>query len=190
MKLGYGRVSTSEQSLDPQDDALRADGCERIFSDVVSGAKAERPGLRALLEHARTGDVIVVVKLDRLGRSLKDLIETVTELERRGIGLKALSQGIDTTTPGGRLVFHIFGAIAEFERTLIVERTHAGLAAARARGRKGGRPKVLTSERVKTLFSLSTDKSLSVGEICKTLGIGRDTYYRYLRAYQHGKTDR
>jgi len=184
MKFGYSRISTSDQSLNPQDDQLRKEGCERIFSDIASGAQEERSALKDLLSHARKGDVVVVVKLDRLGRSLKHLIEIVGELEKEGIGLKSLSEGIDTTTSGGKLVFHIFGAIAEFERALIIERTQAGLTAARARGRKGGRPKALSSAKVKTLLSLAGDRTLPVGEICRTLNIGRDTYYRYLREHR------
>lgn len=183
MKFGYARISTTDQTLDPQTDQLNKEGCEKIFSDIASGAKQERKALTDLLSYARKGDVVVVVKLDRLGRSLKHLIEIVGDLETRGIGLKSLSEGIDTTTSGGRLVFHIFGAIAEFERSLIIERTQAGLSAARARGRNGGRPKVLSPEKIKTLLSLANDRTLSVREICHTLGIGRDTYYRYLREY-------
>src|SRR4028118_639932 len=141
MRLGYARVSTTDQTLDPQLDLLRGDGCEKFFTDVVTGMSEERVGLSALLREARKGDVIVVMKLDRLGRSLKHLIDVMGELEKRGIGLKSLSEGIDTTTSGGRLVFHIFGAIAEFERALIIERTQAGLQAAQARGRRGGRPR-------------------------------------------------
>ena len=143
MLVGYARVSTHEQNLSLQVDALTQAGCEKIFEDKISGIKAERPGLNAALEFVRKGDTLVVWRLDRLGRSLKHLIETVADLEGRGIGLRSLQEAIDTTTAGGRLVFQIFGALAEFERNLIRERTLAGLQAARARGRKGGRPKAL-----------------------------------------------
>ena len=181
MRLGYARVSTTDQTLDPQLDLLRGDGCEKFFTDVVTGMSEERVGLSALLREARKGDVIVVMKLDRLGRSLKHLIDVMGELEKRGVGLKSVSEGIDTTTSGGKLVFHIFGAIAEFERTLIIERTQAGLQAARARGRRGGRPRKLSEAKVKTLLTMSKDTSLSVSDICNALSIGKDTYYRYLR---------
>jgi DNA invertase Pin-like site-specific DNA recombinase len=141
MLIGYARVSTLEQRLELQQDVLRAAGCEQVFSDTASGAKTARPGLAAALEAGRAGDVLVVWKLDRLGRSLAHLVETVQALAARGIGLRCLQEQLDTTTSGGRLIFHIFASLAEFERDLIQERTHAGLTAARARGRKGGRPK-------------------------------------------------
>lgn len=143
MLIGYGRVSTSDQTLDLQKDALQKAGCGRIFTDTASGAKAERTGLDEALSHLRTGDILVVWRLDRLGRSLKHLIETITALDNRKIGFKSITEAIDTTTSGGKLIFHIFGALAEFERDIIKERTRAGLTAARARGRKGGRPKKL-----------------------------------------------
>jgi DNA invertase Pin-like site-specific DNA recombinase len=181
MRLGYARVSTTDQTLEPQLDLLRGDGCEKFFTDVVTGISEERVGLSALLREARKGDVIVVMKLDRLGRSLKHLIDVMGDLEKRGVGLKSVSEGIDTTTSGGRLVFHIFGAIAEFERALIIERTQAGLQAARARGRRGGRPRKLGDAKVKTLLTMSKDESLSVSDICRMLSIGKDTYYRYMR---------
>ena len=181
MLVGYGRVSTSDQSLDPQLDALRDVGCEKFHTDVVSGAAAERAGLSEALAYIREGDVLVVVKLDRLGRSLKHLMEVIEGLSERGIGFRSLTEGLDTTTSGGKLVFHIFGAIAEFERDLIRERTQAGLKAARARGRVGGRPRKIGPEKERQLKTLSLDHDLSVGEICKTLDISRDTYYRYLR---------
>src|SRR5919201_955449 len=143
MNIGYARVSTQDQTLDLQKDALTKAGCERLFSDTASGASTERKGLEQALGQLREGDTLVVWRLDRLGRSLPHLIETVTALEQRGIGFRSLTESIDTTTSGGKLIFHIFGALAEFERNLIRERTLAGLAAARARGRSGGRPKVL-----------------------------------------------
>src|SRR6266542_4872487 len=144
MDVGYARVSTLEQNLDLQKDALTKAGCERIFTDRISGAKSERPGLTDALSFVRKGDVLVVWKLDRLGRSLQQLIETVTGLATRGIEFRSLTEQIDTTTPGGKLIFHIFGSLAEFERDLIRQRTMAGLAAARARGRAGGRPTTMT----------------------------------------------
>src|SRR5437764_1930616 len=140
MHIGYARISTGEQTLALQEDALKAAGCERLLTDTASGAKTERPGLAKALEQLRSGDSLVVWRLDRLGRSLRHLIDTLLELDSRGVGFKSLTESIDTTTPGGKLIFHVFGALAEFERDLIRERTNAGLAAARARGRKGGRP--------------------------------------------------
>lgn len=184
MTVGYARVSTIDQTLDLQKDALSRAGCEKIFTDTMSGAKAERPGLVQALTFMRTGDVLVVWKLDRLGRSLKNLIDVVTELDELGIGFRSLTESIDTTTSGGKLIFHIFGALAEFERTLIQERTKAGLAAARARGRKGGRPRVaaLADEKKLALArSLYNDKSNAVKDICTTLRISRATLYRYLK---------
>src|SRR5204863_7105627 len=144
MLVGYARVSTNEQILDLQKDALEKIGCTKIYSDVVSGAKEERKGLQEAMEYVREGDTLVVWRLDRLGRSLKHLIETITRLNNRKIGFKSITENIDTTTSGGKLVFHIFGALAEFERDIIRERTKAGLEAARARGRKGGRPNAKT----------------------------------------------
>src|SRR5512132_1089388 len=138
MFIGYARVSTSDQTLDLQKDALQKAGCGRIFTDTASGAKAERQGLDEALSYVRPGDTLVVWRLDRLGRSLPHLIETITALDNRKIGFKSITEAIDTTTSGGKLVFHIFGALAEFERDIIKERTQAGLNAARARGRKGG----------------------------------------------------
>jgi DNA invertase Pin-like site-specific DNA recombinase len=181
MKIGYARVSTIEQTLDLQLDALKAADCKQTFTDTISGAKAARPGLTDALSHLREGDVLVVWRLDRLGRSLKHLIETVTALHDRGIGFKSLTENIDTTTPTGKLVFHFFGALAEFERDLIRERTQAGLAAARARGRQGGRPRGLDRAKIDMLKKLYADKSNSIEDICKTLRISRATLYRYLQ---------
>lgn len=180
MLIGYARVSTVEQNLDLQQDALKNVGCERIFVDTISGAKSVRPGLDECLAFVRPGDTLVVWKLDRLGRSLKHLIEEVQRLDERGIGFKSVQEHIDTTTPGGKLVFHVFGALAEFERDLIRERTNAGLAAARARGRKGGRKALLDAKKQEIARSLHTNPGLSVGEICKTLGVSRTTFYRAL----------
>jgi DNA invertase Pin-like site-specific DNA recombinase len=156
MLIGYARVSTQDQTLNLQKDALAQAGCTRIFTDTASGAKTERKGLDEALNYVRTGDTLVVWRLDRLGRSLKDLIATMTELSERGIGFKSLTEQIDTTTSGGKLIFHIFGALAEFERNLIRERTQAGLSAARARGRKGGRPKALRERRLSMAQALLT----------------------------------
>ena len=180
MKVGYARVSTHEQNLALQKDALEQAGCGKIFDDQVSGAKAERSGLREAKAYVREGDTLVVWRLDRLGRSLKHLIETVTALEERGVGFQSLQESIDTTTSGGRLVFHIFGALAEFERNLIRERTRAGLAAARARGRKGGRPRALDEKKTQLLYQLYDERKRTVEEICDILGISRSTLYAYL----------
>src|SRR5574343_840870 len=146
--IGYARVSTAEQDTALQTDALRNAGCERVFEDTASGAKADRPGLADALAYLRDGDVLVVWRLDRLGRSLPHLIETVGKLEARGVGFRSLTENIDTTTPGGRLIFHVFGALGQFERDLIRERTKAGLTAAAARGRKGGRKPVVTADKL------------------------------------------
>lgn len=179
MLIGYARVSTQDQTLNSQEDQLRAAGCEKIFRDVASGARAERPGLTEMLAHARRGDVIVVARLDRLGRSLAHLVETVGTLEKTKRGFRSLSESIDTTTPGGKLVFHLFAALAEFERALIQERTHAGLSAARARGRFGGRPKGPHDiQRARMAASLLGDPKNSVAEVCRVLGVSRATAYR------------
>jgi DNA invertase Pin-like site-specific DNA recombinase len=182
MLIGYARVSTDDQNLDMQRDALEKAGCEQIYTDRVSGTKDNRPGLTVALSHLRSGDTLVVWRLDRLGRSLRHLIDTVTGLQERGIGFKSITESIDTTTSGGKLVFHIFGALAEFEREIIRERTQAGLVAARARGRNGGRPKKLTNKQIEMLQHLAADKKHTVSEICRTLGIGRTAFYRYLEA--------
>src|SRR5215211_4966994 len=180
MLIGYARVSTSDQNPELQRDALKIAGCEKIFTDRVSGTKAERKGLTEALSHLREGDTLVVWRLDRLGRSLRHLIDTITALDERGVGFKSLTENIDTTTSEGKLVFHIFGALAEFEREIIRERTQAGLQSARSRGKIGGRPKALTPKEVQILRNMAADKSLTVSDICKTLGIGRTTFYRYL----------
>ncbi len=181
MIVGYARISTVEQILDLQKDALAVAKCERIFEDTISGAKSARPGLDDALRFMRSGDVLTVWRLDRLGRSLKMLIETMNALQVRGIELRSLTEQIDTTTPGGKLIFHIFGSLAEFERDLIRERTQAGLAAARARGKQGGRPKKLgTPGKVAMARSLYADHSLSIPDICATLGISKSTLYRQL----------
>src|SRR3954470_17476879 len=188
MQIGYARVSTNEQNLDLQRDALKTAGCEQIYTDQVSGTTAQRPGLEQALSHLRTGDTLVVWRLNRLGRSLKHLIETVNDLQEKGIGFKSITESLDTTTSGGKLVFHIFGALAEFEREIIRERTQAGLQSARARGRTGGRPKALTDKQVDMLNQLAANKNRSVDEICRTLGISRMTYYRYVKGDQNNET--
>jgi DNA invertase Pin-like site-specific DNA recombinase len=181
MLIGYARVSTPDQNLNLQTDALHAAGCERLFTDTASGAKADRPGLRQALQECRSGDTLVVWKLDRLGRSLPHLVETVRDLMARGVGFKSLQENIDTTTSGGKLIFHLFASLAEFERDLIRERTNAGLSAARARGRKGGRPKGVDEKKRKAALALRDDPRRSVKEICDILGISRNTYYKYIR---------
>jgi DNA invertase Pin-like site-specific DNA recombinase len=182
MLIGYARVSTDDQNLDLQRDALRQAGCKKICEDRISGAKAARPGLTLALEIARAGDVLVVWRLDRLGRSLHDLIVLAKTLEEAGIGLMSLQENIDTTTSGGRLVFHLFGALAEFERNLIRERTRAGLSAARARGRQGGRPKMLDAEKRQLTLRLYHERKHSIAEICRLMGISKSTLYNYLAA--------
>jgi DNA invertase Pin-like site-specific DNA recombinase len=181
MLIGYARVSTSEQTLNLQNDALEKIGCSKIFTDTASGAKAERTGLNEALEYVREGDTLVVWRLDRLGRSLKHLIETITGLNNRKVGFKSITESINTTTSGGKLIFHIFGALAEFERDIIRERTRAGLLAARARGRKGGRPKLLTGKKLGMAQELYNNRNNSIREICKTLNISRATLYRYIQ---------
>jgi len=181
MFVGYARVSTVEQNISLQLDALSQAGCEKIFQDKISGAKMVRPGLQAALEYVQPGDTLMVWRLDRLGRSLRHLIETVSHLEERGIDLRSLHEALDTKTAGGRLIFQIFGALAEFERNLIRERTLAGLKAVRARGRIGGRPKALDTSETELLYRLRDEKEHTVKEICQILGISKPTFYTYLR---------
>ena len=180
MLIGYARVSTHEQTLNLQKDALTTAGCKKIFTDTTSGAKPARIGLEAALNYVRKGDTLVVWRLDRLGRSLTHLIATMTNLEERGIGFKSLTENIDTTTSGGKLIFHIFGALAEFERNLIRERTQAGLVAARARGKKGGRPKALSVKQLGIAQDLY-EKRHPIADICRTLKISKATLYRALK---------
>lgn len=180
MLIGYARVSTDDQNLDLQKDALNQAGCDRIFEDRMSGAKAERPGLSDALSHARAGDTLVVWRLDRLGRSLKDLIDMVVRLESLDIGFKSLHESIDTSSSTGRLVFHVFGALAEFERNLIRERTRAGLHAARARGRRGGRPMVLDQDKQALVAKLYHERQHTVRQICAMVGISKPTLYKYV----------
>jgi DNA invertase Pin-like site-specific DNA recombinase len=181
MLIGYARVSTHDQTFLLQQDALKKAECSKIFTDTASGAKAERIGLDEALNYVRAGDTLVVWRLDRLGRSLPHLITTMTALEERGIGFKSLTENIDTTTSGGKLIFHIFGALAEFERNLIRERTQAGLTAARARGRKGGRPKALTGKKLRIALDLY-ERQHPIPEILQSLKISRVTLYRSLKS--------
>lgn len=180
MLIGYARVSTDDQNLDLQREALEKAGCEKIYTDQQSGASTERLGLNGILDMARAGDTLVVWRLDRLGRSLKHLIHLVEKLDHQGIGLRSLQENIDTTTSGGRLVFHLFGALAEFERNLIRERTQAGLSAARARGRQGGRPKRLDPKKRELALRLHQERQHSIAEICQIMGISKSTLYNYL----------
>jgi len=181
MYIGYSRVSTSDQNPDLQLDALKKEECHQIFSDTASGARTDRPGLDEALAFLRGGDTLVVWKLDRLGRSLKHLIEVINTLKERGIYFKSIQESIDTSTSGGKLIFHVFGALAEFERDIIRERTMAGLKAARARGRKGGRPRLMDDKKIAMAKSLMADKTNTVNQVCKTLGVSRSTLYRYLQ---------
>lgn len=180
MNIGYARVSTAEQNLTLQTDALEAAGCERIFVETASGAQRDRPELKRTLDYMRPGDALVVWKLDRLARSMRQLIDTVELLQSKGMGFRSLTEAIDTTTAGGMLVFHVFGALAEFERAIIRERTKAGLEAARSRGRKGGRPPKLSKDKLRIAKTLLRDPELSVGEVARHVGVSPATLYRYL----------
>jgi DNA invertase Pin-like site-specific DNA recombinase len=180
MHIGYARVSTGEQNLDLQTDALKSEGCERVFTDRLSGATAERPGLQQAMDFAREGDVLIVWRLDRFGRSLKDLIAKVEALKEKGVQFKSLKENLGTTSSAGRLQFHIFGALAEFERDLNRERTMAGLRAARARGRTGGRPRALSEEDLPELQALMRDPDVPVRRICERFDISKATLYRYV----------
>ena len=180
MKIGYARVSTIEQNLNLQRDALKAAGCGKIIEDKVSSSKVKRDGLERVLEMLRPGDTLAVWRLDRLGRSLHDLILLGRKLDEMGIGLMSVQEKIDTSSSGGRLVFHMFGALAEFERNLVRERTQAGLNAARARGRKGGRPKVLEPAKRQLVVKLYAEKKHTIGEICRMMGFSKPTLYNYV----------
>lgn len=180
--IGYARVSTKDQTVAAQLDALHKVECARIFQETVSGANRDRPQLAAALDYMREGDTLVVWKLDRLARSLKQLIETVESLERRGIGFRSLTETIDTTTAGGKLVFQIFGALAEFERGMIRERTRAGLDAARARGKRGGRPPKLKADDLKAAKAMLADPEINVEEVARRLGVSSATLYRHMPA--------
>jgi DNA invertase Pin-like site-specific DNA recombinase len=180
MLIGYARVSTEDQDTAMQRDALTAAGCDRLFEETASGSRVDRVQLLAALEFARTGDTIVVWKLDRLARSLSQLIQTVESLEARGIGIRSLTETIDSTTPGGKLIFHIFGALAEFERAVIRERTREGLIAARKRGRVGGRPHALSAKDIIIARTLLADAAIPVSEIARRLGVSPATFYRHM----------
>lgn len=180
MKIGYARISTPEQNLDAQTDQLKVYGCEKIFTDIASGVKEKRSGLDNVIQFARTNDEVVVVRLDRLGRSMKELINLITFFEAGKIGFVSLSENISTNSSTGKLIFHIFGALADFERNLIIERTKAGLAAARARGRCGGRAKSLKPKDVELMLTLHNSKSFSVSEIAEQFNISRITVYNYI----------
>ena len=185
MKIGYARVSTKDQSLDLQIRALKKEGCKRIYSEHIDGAKVERAELSNMISQLREGDTVVVWKLDRLGRSLRDLVTLVFKFQELGVGFKSLQDNIDTTTPTGKLIFHLFAALAEFEKDIISQRTKAGLEAARLRGRKGGRPKGLSKQakdKARLAESLYKEKISSVKEICDYLNISKPTLYRYLRS--------
>lgn len=180
MLVGYARVSTQDQKPALQLDALKVAGCEKVFTEKASGAQRDRPELAAALSYMRSGDSLVVWKLDRLARSLPQLIETVAQLEAKGIGLRSLTEAIDTTTAGGKLIFHIFGALAEFERSVIRERTRAGLKAARDRGRKGGRPPALSAADLAAAKALLRDPAITVEEVATRLKVSPATLYRHL----------
>ncbi|MAU13877.1 MAG: resolvase [Anaerolineaceae bacterium] len=184
MKIGYARVSTQEQELALQLDALKEAGCEKIYQEKISGAAKTRPQLEAILEQLRTGDVVVVWKLDRLARSLRDLVALVNQIQYKGASFRSINDQIDTTSAHGKFTFHIFASLAEFERDIIRERTKAGLEAARARGRKGGRPAGLSKKAQHTAMlaeRLYLERELSVSEICDQLSISKGTLYNYLR---------
>jgi DNA invertase Pin-like site-specific DNA recombinase len=184
MKIGYARVSTKDQVLDLQIDALNKDGCKMIFKETASGAKTDRPELQNLLKHIRKDDIVVVYKLDRLGRSLKHLLEVVSELNSKEVGIRSINDAIDTTTPQGRLFFNISASFAEFERDLIRERTKSGLEAARARGRKGGRRQGMTKEAEQKAILAETyykEGKMGVNQIAEEIGVSKMTLYKYLR---------
>ena len=178
--IGYARVSTNDQNLELQLDALKEAGCRRVFEETASGASKARPHLRDALDFLRKGDTLVVWKLDRLARSVQQLIEIIEQLHKRGCGFRSLTEAIDTTTAGGRLIFHIFGALAEFERSIIRERTLAGLEAARTRGRKGGRPRLMNDDSLIVAQALLRDGVLTVKDIAKQIGVSEPTLYKYL----------
>jgi DNA invertase Pin-like site-specific DNA recombinase len=190
MLIGYARVSTMDQNLDLQIDALKLAGCEQLFTDKITGTKFERPQLSELKKILRAGDTIVVWKLDRMGRGLRDLINLMREFDEQKIGFKSLTEGIDTTTTTGKLIFHIFGALAEFERNLIIERTQAGLKAGRARGKIGGRPPKLSNDQKKVLKSMHRDKTIPLTTILETFKISKPTMYKIVNeAANSGKVE-
>jgi DNA invertase Pin-like site-specific DNA recombinase len=185
--IGYARVSTRGQELALQLDALEGAGCERIYKDVGSGTIRRRPELDACLDYLRPKDTLVVWRLDRLGRSLRHLVELVAELQRREIGFRSLTEAIDTATPAGRLQLHLFAALAEFERELIRERSQAGREAARARGRKGGRPPLVTADKLAAAVAMRAHGELTMAQIAATLGVGRSTLYQHLDLLDRGQ---
>jgi len=180
MLIGYARVSTQDQNPELQIDALKKSGCEKIFVEKASGAQRDRPELKAVLEYMRAGDTLVVWKLDRLARSIKQLIETVEGLEKQSMGFQSLTEAIDTTTSSGRLVFHIFAGLAEFERSIIRERTKAGLESARARGRLGGRPPAMTKKDIVVAKAMLSDPNITVEQVAQRLGVAPSTLYRHM----------
>lgn len=181
MKIGYARISTQDQNLELQIDALEKSGCGKIFTDKASGTDGARQGLLNAIEFCRENDSLVVWKLDRLGRSLKQLIETINMLHERKISFVSLQENIDTTTSGGKLIFHVFGALAEFERELIRERTNAGLSSARARGRLGGRPRVMNEKQINLAKSMLANSNIQIKDICEIIGVSKTTFYRYIK---------
>lgn len=181
MLIGYVRVSTSDQNLDLQLDALKQVGCDKIYKDIASGVKTDRIGLSEVLKYIRNGDTLVVWRLDRLGRSLRHLIDTINQINDQGSYFRSLQENIDTSTSGGKLIFHIFGALAEFERDIIRDRTKAGLEAARKRGKYGGRPKIMDKNKIALAKSLFKDKSNSIASICEVLEVSKTTLYRCLK---------
>ena len=187
MLVGSARVSTGDQSVDLQTDALARAGCERTFLDHASGARTTRPGLDAAMSHLRKGDELVVWKLDRLGRTVRQLVSFVEELQAKGIAFRSLTDGIDTSTPAGRFFSHVMAALAEMERDLGRERTMAGLAAARARGRQGGRSRKLSSRQIDHAQTLLAAPETTAGEVASTLGVSRSTLYRALARKSPGR---
>ena len=186
MLVGYARVSTLDQNPQLQLDALNQLGCAKIFTEHASGAQRDRPALKAAIDYLRSGDTLVVWKLDRLARSMKQLIETIEDLESRGIGFRSVTENIDTTTPGGKLVFHIFGSLAEFERSLIRERTNAGLIAAKAQGKVGGRPKRLGVKEIAAAKAMLRDPAIRVEDVAAQLKVSPATLYRHLPGGRSG----
>ena len=180
MNIGYARISTTDQNLDLQIDALRNAGCERIYTETASGVRDDRPELARMMDTFRTGDVLTVWRLDRLGRSTQHLIGLVNDLASRGVQFRSLTEHLDTTTPGGVLVFTVFAGVAQFERDLIRERTKAGIEAARLRGRLGGRPRKLTHNQARELQQLHASHTISVANLCRMYGISKTTLYRII----------
>lgn len=189
-RIGYARVSTDDQHLDLQRDALQQAGCGVIYEEAASGKNTARPELEQCRRALRAGDTLVVWRLDRLGRSLPDLVQVVTDLEQRGVGFESLTEKIETGSAAGKLIFHVFAALAEFERGLIRERTQAGLAAARARGRAGGRKPKLGEKQVREIKALLRDPDIQVSEVARRYGISRTTLYKYAGVIKPRKSSR